>query len=96
MIIPRFSLLHLLIGTFLCALFSLIIAQAVNGGFGAIAFAIAFGGLALVFMFYGIVFLVTWALALVVAPVRSKIPRSPFVSAEPPPQLHPPRAPDEL
>ncbi len=88
MLIPRFSLLHLLVITTASAVFCYIIAMATRGHQWAMAISLAIGSVLLVFVFHAGIFGIAWLLSLVgrVFMPRAKV-TSPFANASPPPQL---------
>ncbi len=88
MLIPRFSLLHLLVITTASAVFCYIIAMATRGHQWAMAISLAIGSVLLAFIFHAGIFGIAWLLSLV---GRMFMPKttvsSPFANAAPPPQL---------
>jgi amino acid transporter len=95
MLIPRFSIRWLLVGTTVCAVFFLIVSLGVRGYLWAAAVSIAVGSLLLVALLQMLFFIVVWSYARLVDVVRpAKQHRSPFAPFTPPPQLIAPEDPE--
>ena len=96
MLIPRYSLRTLLIATAACALFSLVVADAVRGKPWAIGMTAALSALGVVFLLHPLAF----AMAALFASVRKQLTpppqgTSPFASAGPPRQIVRPSPPPQ-
>lgn len=88
MLIPRFSLWHLLVITTASAIFCYIIAMATRGHQWAMAVSLAIGSVLMALLIHAAIFGVAWLLSLFGRPfTRRAAVTSPFADATPPPQL---------
>lgn len=98
MILPKFSLRTLLIGTAVCGVLSLVLAQAIRGeADAALAFLLAAGSVALAFALYAWAFAAAWGVAKLtrsLAQGKQPVATSPFADAGPPKQIVTPVDPD--
>ena len=95
MLIPRFTIRWLLMLTTVSAVFFLIVTCAVRGDAWAVSVSLGVVSLAVAFLVYGAFFGFAWLVASVVSVFREGPSRkTPFATAEPPPQIIPPEQPE--
>ena len=95
MLIPRFTIRWLLLLTTVSAVFFLVVTCAVRGDAWAVSISLGVVSLAVAFLVYGAFFGAAWLVASVVGLFREGSPRkTPFATAEPPPQIIPPEEPE--
>lgn len=95
MLIPKFSIKHLLIAMTILAAVSLLVKFAIDGHAWAMAIAVALAGIVLTFTLHGLAFVVASPTILIDAALRmQQRPTTPFATAEPPPQILPPQDPE--
>lgn len=99
MLIPKFSLRTMLIATAVCAVLSLVLAQAVRGETKtAAAFLFGLGSIGLAFVLYfwtfAMAFLVAWLVRSISEPWKAPVVSSPFSDAGPPKQIITPAEPE--
>lgn len=101
MLIPRFTVRRLLWITAVCGVLSWVLAIALNPNVElqdkvwAVAVSIAAGSLLVAFVCYAAFFGAAYILATVFGLVRQKpVGGTPFATAQPPPQIIPPREPE--
>jgi hypothetical protein len=88
MLIPQFSLRHILVLTTVCALFFYVVAMATRGNQLAIAIAITITSVFVVLAVHAMLFAVAWGLTLLGRLfTKQSIATSPFANATPPPQF---------
>lgn len=88
MLIPRFSLLQLLVITTAAAVFCYVVAMATRNHLWAIAISLAVGSVLLALVIHALFFAFAWVLSLVGGLfTRQRVAASPFANATPPPQL---------
>jgi hypothetical protein len=95
MLIPRFTIRGLLILTTVCAVHAFVGGLAVRGHAWATAVCLAVGSVVVAFLCYGAFFGLAYVIASVMGLFRIEMRgRSPFATAEPPPQIIPPEEPE--
>jgi hypothetical protein len=96
MLIPRFSLRHLLILTTASAIFFYVVAMATRGHQWALVVSIAGSSVLLALVVHAVLFAIAWLLTLLGSMFTNRrVAASPFANASPPPQLiTPPEDPE--
>jgi hypothetical protein len=96
MLIPRFTIRGLLLLTFGGSLLSLVFSFAVRGQLWAIAVSLAVAGTLIAFLLYGVLFGLAYLLASMAGRAVPRAKASSPFAAGPPPQILPPREPEQL
>lgn len=95
MIVPKFTIRHILIAMTVLAALSLLVSFAVDGQLWAIAICIGLASAIGIFALHGLTFVLTSPTILLDAAMRMRQnPTTPFATAEPPPQIVPPQEPE--
>jgi hypothetical protein len=96
MLIPRFTIRGLLLLTFGGSLLSLVFSFAARGQQWAIAVSLAVAETLLAFLVYGVLFGLAYFLASLAGRVVARPKASSPFAAGPPPQILPPREPEQV